>query len=189
MNRYNQELRKVESATTDQTYAITPAQTQQLDHMTQPVQPIISVPGQTSTTNVDVSAIFEPMSTKEQFNPTERAWAFMLRSALFVIGALIISVAAAWKLNLGTVDWFFSFAVILLITLVLLNGQEQKYSAAGLALKHQDGANHALQTIVASNETVSLAKLENEDRAHEREINLRREMVQGYLKQVGDRHE
>jgi hypothetical protein len=184
MNRYNEELRKVEPAQSA-TYAITPAQAQQLERMTQPTAPIISVPGQTSTTSVDVSAIFEPLPVKEQFTPVERALGFMLRSALFVIAALIISLAAAWKMELGRVDWFFSFAVCLLITLLLLNRQEVTHSAAGLAMRHQDAAQDALHTIVASNETVALQRLENEDKAHEREITLRREMLQTYVKQIG----
>ena len=184
MNRYNEELRKVEPAT-GQTYAISPAQAQQLERMTQPTAPIISVPGQTSTTSVDVSAIFEPLPTKEQFSPSERALGFMLRSALFVIAALIISLAAAWKMGLGRVDGFFLFAVCLLITLIILNRQEATHSATGLAMKHQADAKDALQTIVASNETVALQRLENEDKAHEREIELRREMLQTYVKQIG----
>jgi len=187
-NRYDQELRIVKPEQA-QTYPITPAQAQQLERFVQPLEQIISVPGQTSATNVDVSAIFEPLPVKEQFSPVEKAKGFARRSALFVGGALIVSLAAAWKMSLTNTDGFFLCAVAMLVTLVVLSRQEQHYSAAGLALRHQDAAKDALQTIVQSNETVSLAKLEKEDRAHEREINLRREMVQGYLKQVGDRHE
>ena len=185
MNRYNEELRLVEPAQSG-TYAITPAQAQQLERMAQPAQPVISVPGQTSVTSVDVSAIFEPIQPKEQFSPADRAVGFMLRSALFVLAALIISLAAAWKMELGRVDWLLLFAALLLVTLVLLNYQETTHSAAGLALRHQADAKDALQVIVVSNETVTLARLENEDRAHEREINLRREMVQSYLQKLGD---
>ena len=184
MNRYNEELRKVEPAQSA-TYAITPAQAQKLDRMTQPAQSIISVPTQNTQTVFDTSAIFEPLPTKEQFSPSERAIGFMLRSSLFVIAALIISLAAAWKMELGRVDWFFSFAVCLLITLIILNRQETTYSAAGLALRHQDAARDALHVIVAASETVTLQRLENEDKAHEREITLRRELAQGYLKQIG----
>jgi len=184
MNRYNEELRKVEPAQSA-TYAITPAQAQQLDRMTQPAQPVISVPTQNTQTVFDTSAIFEPLPTKEQFSPVDRALGFMLRSSLFVIAALIISLAAAWKMNLDRVDWFFSFAVCLLITLIVLNRQEATHSATGLAMKHQADAKDALHTIVASNETVALQRLENEDKAHEREITLRRELAQGYLKQIG----
>ncbi len=184
VNRYNEELRLVEPAQSA-TYAITPAQAAQLERMTQPSQPVISVPGQTSVTSVDVSAIFEPIQPKEQFSPVDKALGFMLRSALFVVGALIISLAAAWKMELGRVDWFFSFAVCLLITLIVLNRQETTHSAAGLALRHQADAKCALSVIVASNETVALQRLENEDKAHEREIGLRREMLQTYVKQIG----
>jgi len=184
-NRYDQELRLVKPVEAGQAYAITPAQAQQLDRLVQPVQPVISVPTQNTQTVFDTSAIFEPLSVKEQFTPVDRALGFMLRSALFVIAALIISLAAAWKLELGTVDWFFSFAVILLVTLIVLNRQEQTYSAAGLAMRHQADAKDALHTIVASNETVTLQRLANEDKAHEREIGLRREMLQTYVKQIG----
>ena len=184
MNRYNSSLYKVEPATTP-TYAISPAEAQQLERMTQPTQAIIGVPGQTSATQIDASAIFEPLPTKEQFSPVERAWAFMLRSALFVIGALIITVASMWKLRLGSADSLFLFATLLLVTLIVLNRQEQHYSASGLAIRHQDAARDVLHTIVASNETVTLQRLENEDKQHEREISLRRELAQGYLKQIG----
>ena len=188
MNQYNAETRLV-TPIQAQTYALTPTQAEQLDRLATPAQAPITVPGQTSATNADVSAIFAPLEVKEQFSPTERAKGFVLRAAPFVGGALLISIAAAWKMELAPVDWFFSFAALFLVALFILNRQEQHYSAAGLALRHQVDAKDALHTIVASNETVTLAKLENEDRAHEREINLRREMVQGYLKQVGDRHE
>ena len=184
MNRYNEELRLVEPAQSA-TYAITPAQAQQLERMTQPAVPVISVPGQTSVTSVDVSAIFEPIQPKEQFSPVDRALGFMLRSALFVLAALIISLAAAWKMELGRVDWFFSFAVCLLVTLIVLNRQEQTHSASGLALRHQADAKSALHTIVASNEVVAMRRLENEDKAHRREITLRREMLQTYVRQIG----
>jgi predicted nucleic acid-binding protein len=188
MNRYNQQLQVVKPEPA-QTYAITPTQAQQLERMTQPVQPVISVPTQNTQTVFDTSAIFEPLAVKEQFSPTEKARGFMLRSALFVGGALVISLAAAWKMNLTRVDSFFFFAVAMLVTLIVLNRQEQHYSAAGLALRHQADAKDALQVIVASNETVTLAKLENEDRVHEREINLRRELAAGYLKQLGGNRE
>ena len=184
MNRYDEESRLVKPAT-NQTYAITPSQAQQLERMTQPSQHVISAPGQTTQTVFDVSAVFEPLPVKEQFSPVDRALGFALRSALFVIAALIISLAAAWKMELGRVDWFFSFAVCLLITLIVLNRQEATHSATGLAMRHQADAKDALHTIVASNETVALQRLENEDKAHRREINLRREMLQTYVKQIG----
>jgi hypothetical protein len=184
MNRYNEQLQVVKPEQS-QTYAITKAEAQQLERMTQPAQPIISVPTQNTETRFDVSAIFEPLPTKEQYSPVDRALGFVLRSALFVIAALIISLAAAWKMNLDRADWFFSFAVILLITLYVLNRQETTYSAAGLAMRHQDAAQDALRTIVASNEAVTLQRLENEDKQHEREIGLRREMLQTYVKQIG----
>jgi len=185
MNRYDEESRLVKPDVSNQTYAISPAEAAQLERLAQPASQVISVPGQTSVTNVDVSAIFEPLAVKEHFSPVDKALGFMLRSALFVLAALIISLAAAWKLELGTVDWLFSFSVCLLITLILLNRQEQTHSAAGLALRHQADAKCALSTIVASNETVALQRLENEDKAHRREITLRRELAQGYLKQLG----
>jgi len=183
MNRYNAETRLVKPAT-GQTYAISPAQAQELDRLATPAPAPITVPGQSSETQINVSAIFEPLPTKEQFSPVEKAHGFMLRSALFVGGALIVSLAAAWKMSLTNTDGFFLCAVAMLITLIVLSRQEQHYSAAGLALRHQADAKDALHTIVASNETVTLAKLENEDRAHEREINLRRELAAGYLKQL-----
>ena len=189
MNRYNEETRLVKPVATNQAYPISPAQAQQLERLAQPTLPPVTVPAQSSETRIDVSAIFAPLPIKEQFSPVEKARGFMLRSALFVIGALIVSLAAAWKLELGRVDWFFCFAVILLITLIVLNRQEHTYSTAGLALRHQDNAKDALHTIVASNETVTLQRLKNEDRAHEREIGLRRELAQGYLKHLGGNHE
>jgi len=188
MNRYNEELRLVEPAQSE-TYAITPAQASALERMTQPSQPVISVPTQNTQTVFDTSAVFEPLPTKEQFSPFDKAVGFMLRSALFVLAALIISLAAAWKMELSSVDWLLLFAALLLVTLVLLNYHESKYSAVGLALRHQADAKCALSTIVASNETVALQRLENEDKQHRREIGLRRELAQGYLKQLGGNRE
>ena len=185
MNRYDEELRLVKPDVSNQTYAISPAQAAQLERMAQPSAHVISAPGQNTQTVFDTSAVFEPLAVKEQFSPTERALGFMLRAALFVLAALIISLAAAWKMQLGRVDWFFSFAVCLLITLIVLNRQETTYSAAGLALRHQADAKCALSTIVASNETVALQRLANEDEAHRREITFRREMLQTYVKQIG----
>jgi len=188
MNRYNNETRIVKPEQS-QAYAITPQQAQQLDRLAMPQPPVISVPGQSSETQINVSAIFTPLEVKEQFSPTERANGFMLRSAPFVGGALLISLAAVWKMNLTRIDGFFLFSVCFLIALIILNRQEATHSAAGLALRHQAAASDALTTIVASNESVTLAKLENEDRAHAREIDLRRELTAGYLKQLGGNRE
>jgi len=185
MNRYNAQRHKVTPASQGTAYPITPAQAQQLEHIATPAQAAITVPAQSSETHIDVSKIFEPLAIEEQFSPVIRAKGFALRAALFVAGALVVSLAAAWKLNLTRVDWFFGFAVLILLTLVILNYQEQRYSAAGLAVRHQADAKDALRTIVASNEAVTLAKLENEDRAHEREIALRREVLQSYLDKLG----
>ena len=186
MNRYNTEQRKVTPmASPSQTYQITPAQAQQLDRMTQPIHIPDAPATQVSETRIDVSQIFEPIQIKEQFSPVQRAAGFFLRSLPFVGGALVVSVAGAWKLQLNTVDWFMWFACLLVIVFYFVNYQETSYSSAGLALRHQKDARQALETIVASNEAVTMAKLENEDKAHEREIALRREVVQGYLNKLG----
>lgn len=186
MNRYNTEQRKVTPmATTSQAYAITPAQAQQLDRMAQPIHIPDAPASQVSVTRIDVSQIFEPIQIKEQFSPVDRAKGFALRSGLFIVAALLVSLAGAWLVKLNTIEWFAFFAALFLVTLVILNWQETTYSSAGLALRHEKNAHNALQTIVASNEAVTMAKLENEDKAHEREIALRREVVQSYLNKLG----
>lgn len=185
-NRYNTEARKVTPmANPSQTYQITPAQAQQLDRITQPIYIPDAPVNQVSETKIDVSQIFEPIAIKEQFSPVQRAAGFFLRSLPFVGGALIVSIAGAWKLQLSTVDWFMWFACLLVIVFVFVNHQENTYSSAGLAVRHQKDARQALETIVASNETVTLAKLENEDKAHQREIDLRREVLAGYIQKIG----
>ncbi len=183
MNRYNNETRLVRPSNSD-AYAITPAQAQQLDRMTQPISIPNAPASQVSQTHVDVSAIFEPIEIKEQFSPVDRAKGFTLRAIPFVLAALFVSLAGAWLVELNSIEWFAFFAALFLVTLVVLNWQETTYSSAGLALRHEKHAHNALQTIVASNEAVTLAKLENEDKAHEREIGLRREAMQTYLKQL-----
>jgi hypothetical protein len=186
MNRYNTEQRKVTPiASPSQPYAITPAQAQQLDRMTQPIHIPDAPATQVSETRIDISQIFEPIQIKEQHTPAQRAMGFFLRSLPFVGGALLLSVAGAYLVELAFVEWLGWLAVMLLIVFVFVNYQEHTYSSAGLALRHQKDAKDALHVIVASNEAVTMAKLENEDRAHEREIALRREVVQGYLNKLG----
>jgi hypothetical protein len=183
MNRYNSETRLVRPSNSD-AYAITPAQAQQLDRMTQPIHIPAAPASQVSETRIDVSQIFEPIQIKEQHTPVQRAAGFFLRSLPFVGGALLLSVAGAYLVELAFVEWLGWLAVMLLIVFIFVNYQEHTYSSAGLALRHQKDAKDALHVIVASNEAVTMAKLENEDKAHEREIGLRREAMQTYLKQL-----
>ncbi len=103
MNRYNTEQRLVTPAATSQPYAITPAQAQQLDRMTQPIHIPDAPATQVSETRIDVSQIFEPIQIKEQFSPVERAQGFALRSGLFIVGALLVSLASAWLVELNTI--------------------------------------------------------------------------------------
>ncbi len=185
MNRYNQELQKVSPiASQAPAYQITPAQARQLDRMTQPIHVPDAPPSQVSETRIDVSSIFEPLPIKEQHSPVERAHGFMLKSVLFILAALLVSLAGAWLVDLSSIEWFAFFAGLFLVTLLILNWQETTYSSAGLALRHKKNAHSALHTIVASNERVTMAKLENEHKAHERETTLRRDAMQAYLKQL-----
>jgi len=185
MNRYNEELRKVTPATTTPAYQISPAQAQQLDRVVQPIHIPDAPPSQVSATRIDVSAIFEPIQIKEQHSPVERAHGFILRATPFVLAALLVSLAGAWLVDLSSIEWFAFFATLFLVTLVVLNWQETTYSAAGLALRHQADAKDALHVIVASNEAVTLAKLENEDRAHAREITLRSQLASSLINRIG----
>lgn len=184
-NLYNTEQRLV-TPVQHQPYAITPAQAQQLDRMTQPIHIPDAPATQVSETRIDVSQIFEPIQIKEQFSPIQRSAGFFIRSLPFVGAALLISVAGAFMLGLALVEWLMWLAVMLLIVFVVVNYQENTYSVAGLALRHQADAKDALRTIVASNEAVTMAKLENEDKAHEREIGLRREVLHAWLGKGGD---
>ena len=184
MNRYNNETRLVRPSNSD-AYAITPAQAQQLDRMTQPISIPDAPASQVSETRIDVSQICEPIQIKEQFSPVQQSAGFFIRSLPFVGSALLLTVAGALMLGLAFVEWLMWLAVLLIFIFVVVNHQEHTYSSAGLALRHQRDARQALETIVASNEAVTMAKLENEDKAHEREIALRREVVQGYLNKLG----
>lgn len=177
-NRYNAQAQIVRA---DPVYKITPEQARMVEQATQPILIPGAPLGQTSATEIDVSKVFEPMSVKEQFKPKERAIGFMLMAALFVGAALIFALASMFFLALPVADTGLLFAILMMATLFFLFAKEKEHSAAGLAIKHQDAAKDALQTIVASNETVSLAKLGNEDRAHEREIALRSKVLDGYL--------
>ena len=183
-NYYNNQQQQVKPRP-QATYAITPAQAQQLDRMTQPIHIPDAPATQVSETRIDVSQIFEPIQIKEQFSPVARSAGFFIRSLPFVGAALLLSVAGAYLLGLAFVEWLMWLAVMLLIVFVVVNQQEHTYSSAGLALRHQKDARQALETIVASNEAVTMAKLENEDRAHEREIALRREVLAGYMNKLG----
>ena len=175
----------VAGAPTTNAYAITPAQAQQLDRMTQPIYIPDAPPSQTSTTSIDVSAIFAPIPIKEQHTPTERAHGFMLKSVLFILAALLVSLAGAWLVDLSSIEWFGFFAGLFLITLLILNWQETTYSSAGLAIRHERNARSALDVIVASNERVTVAKLVNEDAAHEREVGLRSQLADRLISRIG----
>jgi hypothetical protein len=179
-NRYNY-LPAKEPA---KAYQITPAQMQAMERATQPIHIPDAPASQVSTTKIDVSQIFAAIEIKEQFSPVDRGLGFAVRAVPFVMAALLVSLAGAWLVALSPMEWFSFFAGLFLVTLVILNWQEITYSSAGLALRHQKDARQALETIVASNEAVTLAKLENEDRAHAREVGLRREVVQTYLRQL-----
>lgn len=185
-NRYNTEQRKVTPvANPSQAYAITPAQAQQLDRMTQPIHIPDAPATQVSETRIDVSQIFEPIQIKEQFSPVQRSAGFFIRSLPFVGAALLLSVAGAYLLGLAFVEWLMWLAVMLLIIFVVVNHQEHTYSSTGLALRHQADAKDALHVIVESNERVTMAKLENEDRAHEREIGLRSQLADRLIDKLG----
>ena len=185
MNRYNDELQVVRPVATTNAYQITPAQAQQLDRMTQPIHIPDAPASQVSETRIDVSAIFAPIAIKEQHGPVERAHGFMLKSVLFILAALLVSLAGAWLVDLSSNEWFAFFAGLFLITLLILNWQETTYSSAGLAIRHEKNAHSALHTIVASNERVTMAKLENENAAHEREIGLRSELADRLISKIG----
>lgn len=187
-NYYNNQQQQVKPIP-HATYQITPAQAQQLDRALQATAQPISVPDtpatQISETRIDVSTIFEPIPIKEQFSPVQRSAGFFIRSLPFVGGALLLSIAGALMLGLAFVEWLMWLAVLLIVIFVVINHQENTYSSAGLALRHQADAREALETIVASNERVTMAKLENENRAHEREIKLRSQLADRLIDKLG----
>lgn len=168
-----------------QTYAITPAEAQALDRIAQPGAPVVTVPSQVSETKIDVSSIFEPIEIKEQFSPTERAKGFMWSATPFLVVALLVSLAGAKLAKLSSLEWFIFLVFLFLLTLVILKWQDVTYSSAGLAVRHQKDASKALELLVASNEAVTMAKLDNEDRAHEREVELRRALGVKFLDRMG----
>jgi len=182
-NFYNSERRLV---VPDKVQRLTADQAAMLERMNQPIHIPDAQASQSSATQIDVSDMFKPLPIKEQFSPPVRAAGVTIRALPFVIAALMLSGAGAWILRLAFVEWLGWLAVLILIIFVVVNHQENTYSAVGLALKHEGNAIKALDTIVASNERVSMAKLENDDKAHAREINLRREGIQSLIKKLGE---
>lgn len=170
---------------TGSAYQITPEQARLLDQAAQPIQIPAAPASQISETQIDVSGMFQPLPIKEQYSPQARATGVLIRALPFLIGALALDTAGVYYLGLGFVMWLGWGAILIMIVFAFVNAQENSHSAVGVALKHEDNAQKALQTIVASNERVTLAKLENEDKAHEREINLRSKVLDRFIDKLG----
>lgn len=182
-NFYNSQQQLVRP--TGSAHRITPNQARMLDQAVQPIQIPLAPTGQSSETQIDVSAMFQPLPITEQYSPQARASGVVIRALPFLIGALALDTAGVVYMGLGFVMWLGWGAILIMIVFAFVNAQENSHSAVGVALKHEENAQKALQTIVASNERVTLAKLENEDKAHEREINLRSKVLDGFLDKLG----
>jgi len=156
MNRYNEELHKVEPAQSA-TYAITPAQAQQLDRMTQPVTPA-----------VQVDTVFVPQATvRETATPVKRAIALTIRVLPFTVVWLVLAIGIVWKFQFDSADAFLIFAVLTAVTYYGLGGQEYQYSTNGLERHRIDMATHLASQKMAY------------------DAQLRREITQAFLKQLG----
>jgi len=167
MNRYNDELQVVRPVATN-AYAITPAQAQQLDRMTQPDTASHGTPSQSSVTNIDIGKFLEPIKITEQFSPVEQA-AGIVRLALIGLGlSAVVTVCLGIALQPSfEVAAIIYFAATTIITLALY-WRQTAYSQIGLGFKRLGYQRDVVMKLIDSNETVSMAKLANDDAAQAR---------------------
>jgi hypothetical protein len=158
MNRYNTEQRKVTPiASPSQTYQITPAQAQQLDHAAQAQMPVIIV-----------DQAFQPQSTiKETTGPMERSKALIVRLLPVTAIYLVLSLALAFAFNVALVWAFVGFAALTWWSYYTLDSAERYDSATGVEHHRIDAA-----------ERLASQKMEYD-------AQIRREITQAYLKQLG----
>jgi hypothetical protein len=155
MNRYNTEHRLVTPAQ-QETYAITPAQAQQLDRVTQQAPVII------------VDQAFQPQSTiKETTGPMERSKALIVRLLPVTAIYMVLSVALSFAFNVALVWAFVGFAGLTWWSYYSLDASERYDSATGVEHHRIDAA-----------ERLASQKMEYD-------AQLRREITQAYLKQLG----
>ena len=160
MNRYNTETRLVRPVATpsnSDAYAITPAQAQQLDRAAQAQAPVIMV-----------DQAFQPQPTiKETTGPMERSKALIVRLLPVTLIYLVLSVALAFAFNVSLVWAFVGFAGLTWWSYYSLDASERYDSATGVEHHRIDAA-----------ERLASQKMEYD-------AQLRREITQAYLKQLG----
>jgi len=168
MNRYNDELQVVRPVATTNAYQITPAQAQQLDRMTQPEEAAHGTPSQTSTTSIDIGKFLEPIKITEQFSPSEQA-AGIARLALIGLGlSAVVTVGLSFYLQPSFEIGAVMYTDLTLIFTLSLYWRQTAFSQIGLGFKRLRYQRDVVMKLIDSNETVSMAKLENEDKAQAR---------------------
>jgi len=131
MNRYNQELRKVEPATNSQTNQISPAQAQQLMQSPQ-ADNVVSVPSPQSV----VDNVFQPQPlTKDPYTPVQRGAGLLVRSIPFVVVYLILAIGIVFTMKLAEEWLYILFGVPLLVTVLYMSERTDKYTPAGVELE------------------------------------------------------
>mgnify|MGYP007009266425 CR=1 FL=1 len=137
-------------------YAITPAQAQQLDRVAQ----------QQSVIMVDQA--FTPQATvKETSDPLVRSKALVVRLLPVSLIYLVLAVALAFAFNVALVWSFVAFAALTWWSYYSLDASERYDSATGVEHHRIDAA-----------ERLASQKMEYD-------AQLRREITQAYLKQLG----
>lgn len=155
-NRYNAEQRLVRPSNSD-AYAITPAQAQQLDRAVQAQTPVIMV-----------DAAFAPQaSTQEQATPVGRSLGLVIRLLPFSLIWLVLSLAISLWLDVGEIPGFIMFGVLTATSYYAMDKNERYDSATGVEHHRIDAA-----------ERLASQKMEYD-------AQLRREITQAYLKQLG----
>jgi hypothetical protein len=153
-NRYNTEQRLVTPVQT-QPYAITPAQAQQMERITQQAPVII------------VDQAFQPQPTiKETTGPMERSKALIVRLLPVSAIYMVLAIALAFAFNVALVWAFVGFAALTWWSYYTLDAAERYDSATGVEHHRIDAA-----------ERLASQKMDYD-------AQLRREVTQAYLKQL-----
>jgi len=140
----------------------------ELDRLSAPDTVDHGVAYHASQTTTDLSKFLEPIKVTEQFTPAEQAaglWK-LLAVGLGLSALVTVGLAAMLKPSFEVGATIYTgFALIFTLA---LHWRHTAYSQIGLAFKRQRYQRDVVLKLIDSNEAISLEKLANEDRAHER---------------------
>lgn len=147
---------------------ITPDQARQLDRMVEPDVISVGTQTQTSVTSADIGKFLEPIKVVEQFSPGEQADGIVkLAGVALILSAFVTTALSIYLQPTFEIGATLYFALTTVITLGLY-WRQSAYSIIGLAMKRQRYQKDVVMSLIKSNEKISLEKLRNDDRAHER---------------------